>query len=259
MTTDFIYLHLDTISNSLFARGLVVEDFSASLLEVPEHILLLDANETAGEYEPHTGLRVVRGKTEVTRYFFQKSKQNDVQLKWLDFKDLDLLQQVTPMEIAELLYFGHMMSQLRSPFFYKLQNKYVYFEKPGDLTKVYYRHIEDFYRLISHKVSDVVFQKVNKRKGLFKPAITISPIDPEVIKTLKVAFQEGVIFDIRQIYLDNETYTIPLYLGDDRIKVVSSRHLKEENEIGDIWYDLSSDSWEIDILDPWLAATIKKD
>lgn len=259
MASDFIYLHLDTISNSLFARGLAVDDFSASLLEVPEHILLLDANETEGEYEPHTGLRVVRGKTAVTRYFFQKSKQNDAQLKWLDFKDLDLLQQVTPMEIAELLYFGHMMSQLRSPFFYKLQNKYVYFEKPGDITKVYYRRMEDFYRLISHKISDVVFQKINKRKGLFKATINISPIDPEVIKELKVSFQEGVILDTRQTYLLNDLYVIPLYLGDDRVKVIDGRHLKEENRVGEISYDLSTDNWDISILDPWVSSTIKKD
>ena len=48
MSSDFMYVHLDTVSNSLFARGLSVEDFSSSLSEVPEHILLLDANETAG-------------------------------------------------------------------------------------------------------------------------------------------------------------------------------------------------------------------
>lgn len=258
MSADFIYLHLDTISNSLFARGLSVEDFSSSLPEVPAQILLLDANETEGEYEPHTGLRVIRGKTEVTRYFFQKSKQRDAQMKWLDFKDVDLLQQLTSMEIAELLYFGHMMTQLRSPFFYKLQNKYVYFEKPGDITKVYYRHMEDFYRLMSHKITNVVYNKVNRRKSLFKASSEVSPIDPEAMKAMKLAFQEGVIFDTRQTYLIDDLYRIPLYVGDDRVKAIAPRHLKEENRVGEIVYNFAEDSWQIDILDPWLATKIKQ-
>lgn len=258
MTKDFLYLHLDTISNSLFARGLSVEDFSSSLIEQPEQLLLLDAQETEGEYDPHTGLRIIRGKNEVAKYFFQKSKKQETQLKWLDFKDLDLLHQLTPMDIAELLYFGHMMSQLRSPFFYKLQNKYVYFEKPGDVTKVYYRHMEDFYRLISYKISDIVFQKVNKRRGWFKPQIDISPIDPDAIKTLKVAFQEGVVFDIRQGQMVDSIYTIPLYLGDDRMKNIRPKNLKEENEVGKITYDVTKDLWEVHVLDLWSTVTTKK-
>lgn len=258
MTTDFLYLHLDTISNSLFARGLSVEDFSSSLVDVPEQILLLDAQETDGEYDPHTGLRIVRGKEQVSQYFIQKSKKGDGQLKWLDFKELDLLHQLTPMEIAELLYFGHMMSQLRSPFFYKLQNKYVYFEKPGDVTKVYYRHMEDFYRLISYKISDIVFEKVNRRKGWFKPAVPISPINPEEIKLLKMAFQEGLIFDTRQTAMSDNRLVIPLYLGDDRMKAIRPKTLKEENEVGAITYDVARDSWDIEILDPWLAQSVKQ-
>lgn len=258
MATDFLYLHIDTISNSLFARGLTLEDFSSSLADLPEQILLLDAQETEGEYDPHTGLRVVKGQENVATYFSQYEKKGNGQLKWLDFKELDLLLQLTPMEIAELLYFGHMMSQLRSPFFYKLQNKYVYFEKPGDMTKVYYRHMDDFYRLISYKVSDIAFQKVNRRKGWFKPLLPISPIDPEEIKLLKIAFQEGVIFDTRRHVDQNGCLTIPLYFGDDRMKTIKPKNLKAENEVGVIKYDLTKDSWEIKILDPWLAMTVKK-
>ncbi|CAM3324182.1 hypothetical protein [Vagococcus fessus] len=258
MSLNYIYIHLDTISNSLFSRGLNIHDFSSSVFDIPENILLLDPHENDGEYEPHTGLRVIRGQNQVLRYFFQKSKQRESEVKWIDFKDINLIQQLTPMEIAELLYFGHMSSQLHSPFFYKLQNNFVYFEKPDDLTKVFYRRMDDFYKIISAKLENIVFDKINHKKGLFKKPVTVSKIEFEKVKVLKTAFQEGLVLDVRQAGTKEEDYIIPLYVVEDRIRNISDRDLREENRVGQIVYSTSSMLWTIEVTDTWLIQGISK-
>ena len=48
------------------------------------------------------------------------------EIKWIDFSDVTMLKELTPLEISELLYFGHMKNSLHSPFFYKLQNDFVF-------------------------------------------------------------------------------------------------------------------------------------
>ncbi|MGE9502105.1 hypothetical protein ACQP3D_27360, partial [Escherichia coli] len=92
----------------------------------------------AGEYESHTGLKVIRGTENIQRFFSSsRNRRGFDELKWIDFTDLTMLKELTPLEISELLYFGHMKTHLHSPFFYKLQNNFVYFDLNDQLNRIY--------------------------------------------------------------------------------------------------------------------------
>ncbi|MBA5770603.1 hypothetical protein H3285_29620, partial [Escherichia coli] len=79
------------------------------------------------------------------------SKENFNPLCWIDFEDVELLNQLTPQEVAEMLYLAHTRRHLRSPFYYKLQNNFVYLTREdGRYNKVYYRNLNHFYMLLSY-------------------------------------------------------------------------------------------------------------
>ncbi|HAQ0275129.1 TPA: hypothetical protein IWO12_000744 [Enterococcus faecium] len=127
--TESVYVHIDTTSNAVLTKGLTATDFANSIVHFPQNLLLLDPSASAGEYESHTGLKVIRGTENIQRFFSSsRNRRGFDELKWIDFTDLTMLKELTPLEISELLYFGHMKTHLHSPFFYKLQNNFVYFD-----------------------------------------------------------------------------------------------------------------------------------
>ena len=70
-----------------------------------------------------------------------------------------MVKELTPLEISELLYFGHMKTHLHSPFFYKLQNNFVYFDLKDQRSRVYYRYLEEYYRILADKITHIVLEK----------------------------------------------------------------------------------------------------
>ena len=127
--TSSIYIHLDTTSNIVLTQGINAGDFHRGIVHPPKNILLLNPSSELGEFENHTTMKIIRGEAAVSQ-FLQNLSKNRLLLenKWIDFTDLAMLKELTPLEISELLYFGHMKTHLYSPFFYKLQNNFVYFD-----------------------------------------------------------------------------------------------------------------------------------
>ncbi len=58
--TESVYVHIDTTSNAVLTKGLTATDFANSIVHFPQNLLLLDPSASAGEYESHTGLKVIR-------------------------------------------------------------------------------------------------------------------------------------------------------------------------------------------------------
>lgn len=241
--TGVLYIHLDNTSNSVLTKGIGHRDFNQALEIRPQNILLLDPQQAEGEFEAHTGFFVIRGVNNVADYFERLERKKIQQLKWIDFNDFQLLKQLTAMEIAELLYFGHMRTQLHSPFFYKLQNNFVFFETPDDMTKIYYRHFDLFYRLLSGKITELVQGKLNERRGLFRKLVTIPPASEECLKQLKPLMQEGIVFDFRQVYENGEKYQVAVYIVEDRVRNLENKTFKKENCVAHLTYHVEEQRW----------------
>ncbi len=246
MAVAYIYIHLDTISNSVMAKGLNITDFNRSNFDNPQNILLLEPNAVAGEFEPHTGLKMIRGTTDVNSFFESQGTKKDSNLKWIDFKDTHFLQQLTPMEIAELLYFGHVASQLHSPFFYKLQNNFVYFEKKDGMSKIFYRNLDNFYHLLATKLEMIVHERINEKKSFFKPAIAVAKLPPQMMKDLRTVFQEGVVLSSCYHERGSDTFEIPVYVVEDQMKNIEGRKYNKEDQIGTITYHISDSRWSVE-------------
>ncbi|MGG5359576.1 MULTISPECIES: hypothetical protein [unclassified Enterococcus] len=244
--TESVYVHIDTTSNAVLTKGLTAADFSRSIVHHPKNLLLLDPAAAAGEYEPHTGLKVIRGGDQVKQFFQSiKSRRSGDDLKWIDFTDLTMLKELSPLEISELLYFGHMKTHLHSPFFYKLQNNFVYFDLNDQLNRIYYRYLDEFYRILADKLSLILEKKINEKKSFFQKSIPVEKIDSELLKDMRNMMQEGVIFSFAQSGLDNDEYHIPIYVIEDYIWKLKGIRYQEEQIIGTLIYHSGNKSWRL--------------
>ncbi|MGM9903667.1 hypothetical protein A5844_002596 [Enterococcus sp. 10A9_DIV0425] len=245
--TESVYVHIDTTSNAVLTKGLTISDFSNSIVHFPQNLLLLDPSAFAGEYESHTGLKVIRG-TENIQLFFNslRSRNSGVDLKWVDFTDLTMLKELTPLEISELLYFGHMKTHLHSPFFYKLQNNFVYFDLNDQLNRIYYRYIDEFYRIFANKLSTIVSEKINVKKSFFRKEIPVEKISVEILKKMRNLMQEGIIFSFEQDGLINDTYHIPIYIIEDYVWKLKGTRYREEKPVGMLIYHSAQRQWSLE-------------
>lgn len=240
MNVSQVYVRLDSMSNAVTSMGITLGDFQEAITVFPQNILLLSSETDAGEIDSNTGLKIIRGEEEIKNYFNLVLEQKK-ELKWIDFKNIELIQQMKPIEIAELLYFGHMKTQLHSPFFYKLQNNYVFFEQANDYGKIYYRNMDDFYAVLQNSLKNKLTECLNKKKMFFQKKIAVQPMEEAFLSRIQTLLQEGIIFDFSKISFKQEVYEIDLYVVEDKLREVSSK----EKTVATISYDRKEEHWKL--------------
>lgn len=247
MLQGYLYIHLDGMSNSVLSKGMSHADYNRYTISRPRNLLLLNPYEREGEYEPHTGFRVIRGDEQVEKYFTQLENRYTQDIKWLDFKDYEVLKRLTANEISELLYFGHMKNQLRSPFFFKLQNNYAFFTVGRDTLKIYYRNIDEFYHVISQKITTRTLEQINSNKAFFaRKKKEISPMEMSLVSELRSVMQEGVVFDFSQQGLQDDVYHIPVHVVEDNLRKLEQQPFRYEEQIGTLRYHDLDGTWHFE-------------
>lgn len=209
-----------------------------------KNILLLNAPKGVGEYDPHTGFRMIRGIARIQEYFERSQHVIDDSSKWIDFESVELMRQLTPVEISELLYIAHAYTHLHSPFYYKLQNNYIHLTLPEAMTKVYYRNLDQFYSLLSINITTNMEKKINdkRNKFIFKKTKMITRIPVSEVKDLLPLLKEGVVFSFKKLKIKQEIYEIPIYLAEDRLKFVD-RDFPEKDLLGNLCFDEKNQNW----------------
>ena len=252
--TASLYVHLDTTGNSVLTKGLIPRDFYQGITHQPKNILLLNADSDQGEFESHTTMKMIRGHAAISDYFASLNKnQSILDKRWIDFTELDLLKELTPLEISELLYFGHIKTHLHSPFFYKLQNNFVYFDLEGGVNRTYYRYLDEFYRILSLKLQHIALELLNARVSFFRKPQSVEKISIELLKKLKDAFKEGVILATNQIENTATELKISLFYSEDTPLSVKKLTQNPDHLFGYLIYHKNTGSWSLDIEDELLG------
>lgn len=212
---DMVYIHLNEAKQYALTYGIEFAEFTESLSEFMNHLLLLKHHFDDGDFHLHTLLEYVpNGRLE-------KLARDDVygygDFCWIDFEEEDGLNELSGQELAELLYLGHTKDHLRPPFYQKLRNRFVYLSHDdGWWNKVYYRHTMDFYRMLGDvlagKMTDIKLEKNLlgiKRKRSF-PSIHV-----EHLLGLKRMMKEGILISIRDVAQNRSMVEVPIWvLGD---------------------------------------------
>lgn len=240
-----LYIHYDSVTNHVMTRAinLTVEDFSPKYF--PNHMILAEAPTDFGRYDATTNFKILKGKDEIEAYFDAVIKEKLRLSNWMDFESIEAMHQLTPNEIAELLYLFHANKSLRSAFFYKLQNNYVYLTLPNGLNKVYYRHVNHFFPRIQRVLRKQMFELVNESHHLFfMKKTSVTSVAEPVIEKMAPLFSMGLKVNFAQSYQKGTQWWVPLNIIEDQLTLLSKDQSPKEH-VGFIVYDTTSEHWDV--------------
>lgn len=206
-----IYIHMNEADQFVMFSGLTMQQFVKSLGPL-QHLLLLKHEYEDSSFNMHTQLEFIPDEEVLT--FTKEFMDNPTDLRWIDFKDERKLNQLTPQEQAELLYIGHKKEPIRSPFYYQLQNRFVYLSNEEEsMTKIYFRELNDSLRLVVNILNQVV---LNKEKGSSfwrrKQKVGYPELTMEQFISHKPLLKEGVLLSLYKQEKSKVSYDLEIRL-----------------------------------------------
>lgn len=224
---DFIhhlYVHMNDVDQFVIYSGLSYKQFFSSVEPMKNMLLLKHAYED-GSFNMHTQFDFI--SSEDMSLFTKKLSDIKGDLCWVDFASEKNINQLSPMEQAELLYFGHKREPLASPFFSKLQNRYAFYASPSDkMTKVYFRFLGDSELLIANLFNKMIHEK--EGTGGFwrrKSKQSIPSINPMLLRAYRPFIKEGALLSLYRMEKSSQ-YGIEI------------RTLSDYNFPDEVWVDL---------------------
>ncbi|MGD6878925.1 hypothetical protein [Bacillus infantis] len=212
---DLIYVHLNEQENYVMSYGIEFEEFARSLSDVMANLLLLKHGFDDGELNRHTLLEYV--PYEKLNKLLSDDVYNYGDFCWIDFEELDGLNELPGQTIAELLYLGHLKEHLKAPFYNYLGNRFVYLaHDDGWYNKTYYRDMADFYRLLSQLIPEKL-SEIKPEKSLLglRKKGSFPPVPQEAISYMKDMMREGAVISIRQTDQNRARIEIPIWVIGD--------------------------------------------
>ncbi|WP_353097470.1 hypothetical protein [Tissierella praeacuta] len=188
----FYYTICDFEKNEVFSCGATFLDFMEFIKIRPNNILLLKASFGDGKYNRNIGFDYVDSEN------MEELINDDVysygDFIWVDYDDVNIINNMSSLELAELLYIGYTFKPLDEPFMNWLNNKYIYLAHDDDYwTKIYMENIKDYKSVMHGKILDAL-------KGRKKH---IEPLPDDIIDYIFKHSQYGILFDFENITFYN--------------------------------------------------------
>ncbi|MFD3450184.1 hypothetical protein ACFDTO_37025 [Microbacteriaceae bacterium 4G12] len=207
---DIIYINGDRRNHCFITSGITFQEFASNIPSPLHNVLLLKHNFEWTDINYHTLLEYVEEEN------IQRLISEDVaqfgDFCWVDFDDGNDLDELEPMEIAELLYLAHKKEPIAKPFFPLLKNKYVYLSHDdGWYNKVYYRRLQDFSGMLCKVIPYKLGSFGKKRFSLFQKAKIYPAISKEVIDQLIPYAEDGLLIDLLSKEESRHGVEIPVY------------------------------------------------
>ncbi|MFD1670564.1 hypothetical protein ACFQ5M_00470 [Agrilactobacillus yilanensis] len=246
MAEDYLYVHLETVTNMIVSYGIDMADFVNGFKHVPEHLLLLSPVNPDEMIDPHTGFNVISGREDVLSYLLNRKLKAK---KWIDYADTSYLEEVTPQEVAELLYLGHAYTHLSSPFYYKLGNQYVFLESMDHLTKVYYRQLDNFYQVLSNAIVRCFEAHTFDQSFLFRRhRVQYVPLDKATIQVLRPLLIDGTLLNFTEAKRQGVFLEVPLYQLQHRFVVNEATWVPDGDILlGYLSYNRETQHWLVSL------------
>jgi hypothetical protein len=251
MRDDYIFVHLESLVNLIYSRGITADDFLKGVLQMPTNILLLN-REVSDDLpiDNHTFLNEINDSKSISDFLLNHRGSRN----WIDFSQKDALSELTPNDIASLLYMGHMKSHLETPFSYKLQNDYVYLDVGENQVKTYYRRLKHFYAVLNHSIVRHAEQLYNEHRLVFRRGNKFSELPSGMVRQLIPVLGEGLIFAFDQAFEQDREYRIPILIASDSNLAPTLRSKEslynDAKQIAVLKYNLRSNHWHFIITNP---------
>ena len=167
-----------------------------------ENLLVTDGNYITNSFNRSWFLETANGKEEI----LELSKEDIYGLgnfHWIDYNNETDLNNCTPEEKAEVLYLSHFGKPLKSPFFNRINNNFVYLaHDDGWYCKLYCRDMSVFKDIIANKILDSF--STNKRRIIY-------PMDDDIKSEIFNLTEKGLLIDFSNIYRNNKSIGLSYY------------------------------------------------
>lgn len=243
-----LYVHYDSVTNHIMTRAISLRSSDFNEQYMPTNLILGEAPPEFGRFDAQTNFKILRGHTEVYDYMEMCRKENIRMSNWIDFESIELMHQLSPTEISELLYLFHSHKTLRSAFFYKLQNNYVFLTLPNGLNKMYYRHVTHFYLRFQRVIQEETSKLVNEGKSrFFGKKLVVASLPTVIVEQLSPLFASGIKINYSQAEQREHTWRIPLMIIEDELTLLSQNQALNES-VGVLIYDTQGQTWQLELL-----------
>ncbi|WP_121610255.1 hypothetical protein [Mesobacillus foraminis] len=212
---DLIYVHLNDRDQYVLSCGIGFIEFSRSLSDSLNNLLLLKHRYEDGEFNRHTLLEYV--PEDGINKLLEEEISSYGDFCWIDFEEEEGLNVLTAQEIAEILYLGHIKHHLKIPFYNQLGNRFVYLSHDdGWFNKTYYRNLNDFFRMLS--------QVISWKLGILKPEKNLLGIrkkriypnvTKDILRSLTPALKEGAVFSLKNVEQNRNRMEVPIWIIGD--------------------------------------------
>ncbi|MCL6570753.1 MAG: hypothetical protein K6T88_03600 [Bacillus sp. (in: Bacteria)] len=249
---DLIYIHLNQTDQYVMSYGIEFSEFVSAFSGSLNHLLLLAHRFDDADFNMHTQLDYCPEER------INKLAADDVygygNFCWIDFIEEEVLNELTGQEIAELLYMGHLLHHLKSPFYHKLGNRFVYLaHDDGWFNKTYYKSFKDFFHLLSEVISGKL-GGLNLEKSIlgFRKKRTYPQVNKEILLSLMPFIKEGMCISLRDINHQRGRIEIPIWVigdfanMDDMVDEYEQISLKPCH--AKIIFDKKTKEWKLNVI-----------
>jgi len=204
-----IYIHMNEADQFVIFSGLTMQQFVHCAGPL-QNLLLLKHEYEDSSFNMHTQLEFVPDEEVLS--FSKEFMDKPTDLRWIDFADERRLNMLTPQEQAELLYIGHKKEPLRSPFYYQLDNRFVYLSNEEEsMTKIYFRELNDSLQLVVNILNQVVKDKERGTAFWRRKQKEVYPeLKMEQLGSFKPMLKEGVLLSLYKLEKANESYDLEI-------------------------------------------------
>ena len=198
---DIFYINASPNENTFEYYGMELREFINYLPVELNNILLLEGEYYGRGFSSNTKLEIV-DKEEMDS-FLNEDVYSYGNFSWVDFSQEDAVDELEPIEVAELLYLGHMFQPINSPFLKKLNNRFAYLaHDDGWYCKLYCKFNIDFKELITNKIVGMV--STSKRRKVY-------PFSEEIKEQILNLTDQGLIIDFSNVLTNSTSIEIPIH------------------------------------------------
>ena len=198
---DVFYINAFPENNELVYYGMQLNEFIKCAPVEINKLLVLEGEYFGRGFRSKTKLQVV--ENDEMEEFLGEDIYGYGDFAWVDFENRDNLEKLEPIELAELLYLGHMFKPINSPFFEKIQNRYAYLaHDDGWFCRLYCKEYSDFQEIICNKIIDTV--STSKRRKIY-------PFTKEVKEELLNLAKDGLLIDFNNFARYEKSIEVPIY------------------------------------------------
>jgi hypothetical protein len=238
---DVFYINANFDEKYYIYYGMEFKEFIMHTPIQLDNILVTDGSNVTNNFNLKWFLETANGKEDIVEL-----AEEDIyglgNFNWIDYNNEEDLNQCTPYEMAELLFLSHFCKPLKTPFFDRINNNYVYLaHDDGWFCKLYCKDMDAFKDVIANKIIDS-FSTNKKRK--------IYPMAEEIKNELLEMTKRGLLIDFSTICKDSKFislnfYTIGHYTDMDEMYNNLNRNKSKADKKGTITH--SNKKWKIDI------------